>query len=56
MSPLGPRFEMHLADFTALAKASRESGRGLTAFRTADRVLGLGWTLFELLTPPQYAS
>jgi hypothetical protein len=47
---------MHPADFTALAEASRESGRGFTAFRTADRVLGLGWPLFELLTLPQYAS
>jgi hypothetical protein len=34
---------MYLADFTALAEASRESGRGFTAFRTTDRVLGLGW-------------
>ena len=34
---------MYLADFTALAEASRESGRGFTAFRAADRVLGLGW-------------
>jgi len=34
---------MYLADFTALAEESRESGRGFTAFRTADRVLGLGW-------------
>jgi hypothetical protein len=34
---------MALADFTALAEASLESGRGFTAFRTANRVLGLGW-------------
>lgn len=34
---------MYLADFTALAEASRESDRGFAAFRTADRVLGLGW-------------
>lgn len=34
---------MYLADFTAIAEASRESGGGFTAFRTADRVLDLGW-------------
>lgn len=34
---------MHLSDFTAIAEVSRESGGGFTAFRTADRVLDLGW-------------
>lgn len=34
---------MYLADFTAIAEASRESGGGFTAFRIADQVLGLGW-------------
>ena len=34
---------MYLADFTALAEASRESGGGFKAFCTAGRVLDLGW-------------
>ncbi len=33
----------YLADSTAIAEASRESGRGFTAFRTAEQVLELGW-------------
>jgi len=34
---------MYLADFTALAEACRESGRGSTAFCRAGRVLDLRW-------------
>jgi hypothetical protein len=34
---------MYLADFTAHAKASRDSGRGFSAFRESDKVRNLGW-------------
>lgn len=36
-------FQIHLADFTAIADACRESGEGFTAFQRADRVLALHW-------------